>query len=84
MSLDLAQEIWSELKRYLSEVDRGDAADSLVYLLVDHDYDADDIRAAFKSDSDVKSSLKAYLTELETDDDDDVEYIDDDDDDDRY
>ena len=83
MSLDLAQEIWSELKQFLSEVDRSDAADCLVHLLVDHDYDADSIKSAFKSDGDVKSSLRAYISELEGDtaeDDEEAEYDDYDDD----
>jgi hypothetical protein len=82
MSLLLAHDCWAELKRYISNVDHADAADSLVHLLIDNDYDAGEIRAAFKNDSDVKSALSAYLVENEPDDDIEDEYEDDDDDDD--
>ena len=61
----LASEIWSELKRYINTVDRGEAADTLVAVLVDHDIDADDIRDAFKGDSEVKRALTSYLDDAE-------------------
>ena len=80
MSLLLAHDSWAELKRYISNVDLADAADALVHLLVDNDYHADEIRAAFKNDSDVKSALSAYLVENESDDDTEDEYDDEDDD----
>ena len=64
MAVDLAYEIWQELKRHISTVDRGDAADTLVSVLIDNDYDAADIRSAFKGDSDVKRSLESYLDDL--------------------
>lgn len=61
MSVDTASEIWSELKRYINVVDRSDAAISVVSIMVDHDYDVDEIREAFKGDSDIKKALTAYL-----------------------
>jgi hypothetical protein len=78
MAVDLSHDIWNELKRYISSVDRADAADSLVALLIDNDHDAEHIRTVFKSDIEVKRALQSYL-------DDDLEEIDDqDDDDDDY
>ena len=68
MSLNLAQEMWGELKRYVSEVDRRDAADSLVHLLIDNDYDAGEIKSAFKHDAYVKSALLGYQDQLIDDD----------------
>ena len=61
MSIEVAAEIWSELKRYVNTVDREEAADSVVSILVDNDYDTDDIRTAFKGDSDIKRALTEYL-----------------------
>ena len=61
----LANEIWSELKRYINTVDRDEAAETLVAVLVDHDIDADDIRDAFKSDSEVKRALTSYLDDAD-------------------
>jgi len=61
MSTEVASEIWGELKRYVNVVDRMDAAESIVTILIDHDHDADEIRDAFKGDSDIKKALTAYL-----------------------
>ena len=61
MYSDIASEIWGELKRYLNTVDRGEAADVLVSLLIDNDEDAEDIRDAFKGDADIKRALASYI-----------------------
>jgi|688.fasta_scaffold292226_2 hypothetical protein len=74
MSIDLTQDLWQELKRFISSVDRTDAADSLVALLIDNDYDAEQIRAEFKNDSEIKRALQSYLDDdLEDNDDQDVD-----------
>ena len=65
MAVDLASEIWNELKRYVNTVDRNEAAEVLVSVLVDNDCDPDDIRAAFKGDADVKTALAAYIRDLD-------------------
>ena len=57
----LASEIWSELKRYINTVDRDEAAETLVAVLIDQDIDADDIRDAFKGHSEIKRALTSYL-----------------------
>ena len=57
----VASELWSELKRYVNTVDRGEAAETIVAILIDNDCDVDDIKNAFKSDSDIKRALTAYL-----------------------
>jgi hypothetical protein len=61
MSEVVANEIWSELKRYINTVDRNEAAETVISILIDHDSDVDDIRDAFKGDSDIKKALTAYL-----------------------
>ena len=65
MSVDVAYDIWSELKRYMSAPDRSEAADALVAVLIDNDYDADEIKTAFKNDSDVKNALHSYVDDVE-------------------
>jgi hypothetical protein len=65
MTVDLASDIWNELKRYVNTVDRNEAAEVLVSVLVDNDCDPDDIRVAFKGDSDVKAALAAYIKDLD-------------------
>lgn len=71
MSEQIAAEIWGELKRYVNTVDRAEAAETVIQILMDNDSDVDDIRSAFKGDSDIKRALTSYL-------DDDKDYTEDD------
>jgi hypothetical protein len=83
--MDLSYEIWNELKRYISTVERDEAADVLVNLLIDNDYDAENIKSVFKNDSDIKRALKEYLKDHEEEEeDDDLEEEEEDDYDDSY
>lgn len=77
MPLDLANEVWGELKRYINTVDRGDAAETVVNVLIDNGYDSVEIRDAFKGDSDIKRVLSAYI-EDQDEDEDEEEYLEDD------
>jgi len=61
MSADVAAELWGELRRYVNTVDRDEAAETVVAVLIDNDYDADEIRAAFKGDAEIKRALAAYV-----------------------
>lgn len=61
MSETIAAEIWGELKRYVNTVDRAEAAETVIQILMDNDSDVEDIRDAFKGDSDIKRALTSYL-----------------------
>jgi hypothetical protein len=61
MSEAIASEIWGELKRFVNTVDRDEAAETVIQILMDNDSDVEDIRTAFKGDSDIKRALTAYL-----------------------
>jgi hypothetical protein len=61
MSEAIASEIWGELKRFVNTVDRAEAAETVIQILMDNDSDVEDIRVAFKGDSDIKRALTAYL-----------------------
>lgn len=81
MSTEVASEIWGELKRYVNTVDRSEAAEIIVAILIDNDSSAEDIRNAFKGDSDIKLALTAYLDNDKTyDDEESEEYLDEDED----
>jgi hypothetical protein len=84
MAVNLANEVWQEIKRYVNGMDRAEAAESLVSVLIDNDISAEEIKTAFKSDSEVKQALKQYLDDHadEEDDDYDDDYDDEDEDDD--
>jgi len=61
MNVDLACVIWDELKRYINTVDRAEAAENLVSVLVDNDCDPDDIKDVFKGDNHIKNALAGYI-----------------------
>ena len=61
MSELVASEIWSELKRYVNTVDRAEAAETIVAILIAHDATVDNIKDAFKGDADIKRALTTYL-----------------------
>jgi hypothetical protein len=81
MSVDLANEVWQELKRYVNSIDRAEAAEALVSVLIDNDVSAEEIKSAFKSDSEVKQALKQYLDDHADEDDEDDDYEEEEDDD---
>ena len=69
MSVELAKEIWSELRRHINTVDRDEAAETLVAVLIDNDVGADEIKSVFKSENDIKRALTSYLKDHEEDED---------------
>jgi hypothetical protein len=82
MAVDLANEVWQELKRYVNGMDRTEAAEALVSVLIDNDVSAEEIKVAFKSDNEVKQALKQYLDDHADEEEDEDEYEDDEEDDD--
>jgi hypothetical protein len=82
MAVNLANEVWQELKRYVNGMDRAEAAEALVGVLIDNDVSAEEIKTAFKSDSEVKQALKQYLDDhAEDDEEEDDDYDEEEDDD---
>ena len=65
MSVEVASEIWTEIKRHINSVDRNDAAETMVSVLIDNDVSAEEIKTAFKGDGEIKRALADYLKEEE-------------------
>ena len=63
MNLDFVNEVWDALRSHIDFNDRSEAADSLVNLLIDNNYEAEDIKAAFKGDKEVITALKEYIAQ---------------------
>jgi len=84
MAVNLANEVWQELKRYVNGMDRAEAAEALVSVLIDNDVSAEEIKSAFKSDSEVKQALKQNLDDHADEDDDYDDDYDDDEDEEDY
>lgn len=80
MAVDVVNELWQELKRYINSMDRGEAAETLVNVLIDNDVSVEEIKDTFKGDGDIKRALQSYLDDHAEDDDDyDEEYEEDED-----
>ena len=60
MSLAFTAEIWDALRTHIDFNDRNDAADTLINLLIDNNYEASDIKNSFKNDKEVLKALKGY------------------------
>lgn len=84
MELNLINDLWSELKIFVPQTDRDDCADALVSMLIDDDFEAEDIRSAMGHDIHIKRALSSYLQTDDFDDEDpedefeDDKYLDDD------
>ena len=66
MKLDFVAEVWDVLRSHIDYNDRTDAADSLVNLLIDNNYEAEDIKDAFKGDKEMLTALKENLAHQDT------------------
>jgi hypothetical protein len=60
MSIDLAHDIWEELKQWVNTVDLDSAADGMVSILVDNDYTPSEIKQTFSSDKNIKLAVKSF------------------------
>jgi len=80
MSLDFVVEVWDALRSHIDFNDRTDAADSLINLLIDNNYEPEDIKDVFRGEKEVLDALKDYLEQQDIEEDYD-EYEDDNDDD---
>ena len=65
MSITVVHEVWRALKGEIDEANLPDAAESLVDVLIQNDYEASDIKAEFRRDSDVMDAVKAYIASQE-------------------
>jgi len=65
MSITVVSEVWRAIKTEIEEVNLPDAAESLVDVLIQNDYEASDIRAEFRKDSEVMDALKAFVASQE-------------------
>ena len=66
MNLNFVNEVWDVLRSHIDFNDRTDAADSLVNLLIDNNYEAEDIKDAFKGDKEMLTALKENLAHQDT------------------
>ena len=65
MSLSLVSEVWEALRQHIQLADKVDAADTLVNLLIDQGYDADEIKKNFRGDKEISNALSYFSQEEE-------------------
>lgn len=65
MSLDLVSEVWDVLRSHIDFNERSEAADSLVNFLIDNNYEAEDIKDAFRGEKEIITAVKDYLSQHE-------------------
>jgi hypothetical protein len=75
-TLSTIADVWNLLGEYVNPDERAQLADSVVMLLLEQDYELDDLRAAFDGDSDMIDAIKFYSEEAAEDYDTDGEYDD--------
>lgn len=61
MSVDIASEIWDAMSDYLCNADKRDAADTVVSILIDRDFSADEIKSSFSGNKYIRDALEAHL-----------------------
>jgi hypothetical protein len=69
MSLDFVTEVWDALRSHIDLNERSDAADTLINLLIDNNYETDDIKDAFRGDKEMLKALKGYAEQNDVEDD---------------
>ena len=65
MSITVIHEVWRAIKGEIDGSNLSYAAESLVDVLIQNDYEASDIRAEFRKDSEVMDALKAFVASQE-------------------
>lgn len=81
MNLNLICEVWDAMRSHIDLNERKEAADTLVNLLVDNNFEFDEIKEAFRGEKEILTALKTYVDHHETD---DEEYCEEDDDEDEW
>jgi hypothetical protein len=77
MHSQVTAELWSELRRFVGGADRAEAAEIMVSVLINNDEDPEDIRTAFRGDTDIRNALQEYLdTDTDSNEDEEDDYLD--------
>jgi hypothetical protein len=65
MSITVIAEVWRALKFEIDASNLNDAAESLVNILIENDYETSDIKEAFRRESEVMDALRDYNLQYE-------------------
>lgn len=65
MSITVVAEVWRALKHEIDETSLPDAAESLVSILIENDYETAEIKDVFRRDTEVVEALRSYNSQFE-------------------
>ena len=65
MSITVIAEVWRALKFEIDGSNLPDAAETLVNVLIENDFETADIKEAFRRDTEVMQALRDYIEEEE-------------------
>lgn len=60
MSLEIVKEVWDGLKPIIQLADQEEAAETLINLLIDNDFESSEIKEMFRRDKDVMAALDYF------------------------
>lgn len=66
MSLEIVKEVWDGLKPIIQLADQQEAAETLINLLIDNDFESAEIKELFRRDKDVMAALDYFNSDEET------------------
>lgn len=66
MSLEIVKEVWDGLKPIIQLADQQEAAETLINLLIDNDFESAEIKEMFRRDKDVMAALDYFNSDEET------------------
>jgi|DEB19_MinimDraft_3_1074340.scaffolds.fasta_scaffold18566_3 hypothetical protein len=66
MTIELVKELWDGLKPIIQRADHSEAAETLINLLIDNDFDTAEIKEMFRRDQAVMDALKFFSQDDET------------------
>lgn len=66
MNLDFLREVYDALRIHIDLNERKDSADTLVNVLIDNNYEVEDIKESFRGDKEVLLALKDYQAEQDS------------------
>jgi len=84
MSITVIHEVWRAIKSEIDDANLSYAAEGLVDVLIQNDYEATEIKAEFRKDSEVMDAVKAYMASQEEEEEDYEEEEEEDYDDDNW
>lgn len=64
MDISVIAQLWKEIRCFIDPAEMTDASEALILVLVENDFDVDEITSAFKRDPEVMEALATHYEEV--------------------